>query len=196
MGRHAGWIAIYGGHGRRRRRHPRARACRSTSTRCAPAHPAPPPPGATFSIVVVAEGAMPRRATMARVRAARSTRSATSASAASASGSPSEIEERTGFETPHDDPRPRPAWRHPDRLRPRAGHPLRRRRHRRRGRRRLRQDGRAARGCIERVPIADALREPKLLDPALYETAEVFFGVEPCGATRPYCAVGRGATAP
>ena len=26
------------------------------------------------------------------------------------------------------------------------------------------------------VPLSDALREPKLLDPALYETAEVFFG--------------------
>jgi len=29
---------------------------------------------------------------------------------------------------------------------------------------------------IERVPIDDALHEPKLLDPALYETAEIFFG--------------------
>jgi ATP-dependent phosphofructokinase / diphosphate-dependent phosphofructokinase len=29
---------------------------------------------------------------------------------------------------------------------------------------------------IERVAIDEALREPKLLDPALYETAEVFFG--------------------
>ncbi len=29
---------------------------------------------------------------------------------------------------------------------------------------------------IERVPLEEALREPKLLDPALYETAEVFFG--------------------
>ena len=29
---------------------------------------------------------------------------------------------------------------------------------------------------IERVPLDDALREPKLLDPAFYETAEVFFG--------------------
>lgn len=29
---------------------------------------------------------------------------------------------------------------------------------------------------IERVPIDDALAEPKLLDPALYETAEIFFG--------------------
>ncbi len=29
---------------------------------------------------------------------------------------------------------------------------------------------------IERVPLDEALREPKLLDPSLYETAEVFFG--------------------
>jgi 6-phosphofructokinase 1 len=29
---------------------------------------------------------------------------------------------------------------------------------------------------IERVPLEEALREPKLLDPELYETAEVFFG--------------------
>jgi 6-phosphofructokinase 1 len=29
---------------------------------------------------------------------------------------------------------------------------------------------------IERVPLDDALREPKLLDPEFYETAEVFFG--------------------
>ena len=29
---------------------------------------------------------------------------------------------------------------------------------------------------IETVPLADALREPKLLDPELYATAEVFFG--------------------
>jgi 6-phosphofructokinase 1 len=29
---------------------------------------------------------------------------------------------------------------------------------------------------IERVPLDDALAEPKLLDPELYETAAVFFG--------------------
>ena len=29
---------------------------------------------------------------------------------------------------------------------------------------------------IERVPIDEALSEPKLVDPELYETAEVFFG--------------------
>ncbi|HTZ86221.1 MAG TPA: 6-phosphofructokinase [Solirubrobacteraceae bacterium] len=30
--------------------------------------------------------------------------------------------------------------------------------------------------AIVRTPLAEALREPKLLDPALYETAELFFG--------------------
>jgi 6-phosphofructokinase 1 len=29
---------------------------------------------------------------------------------------------------------------------------------------------------IVEVELSEALREPKLLDPALYETAEVFFG--------------------
>ena len=29
---------------------------------------------------------------------------------------------------------------------------------------------------IVEVPLVEALREPKLLDPALYETAELFFG--------------------
>ena len=29
---------------------------------------------------------------------------------------------------------------------------------------------------IVEVPLAQALREPKLLDPGLYETAELFFG--------------------
>ena len=37
-------------------------------------------------------------------------------------------------------------------------------------------DGRPARRGIELVPLPDALREPKLLDPELYATAEVFFG--------------------
>jgi hypothetical protein len=31
-------------------------------------------------------------------------------------------------------------------------------------------------GQIVEVDLEEALREPKLLDPALYETAELFFG--------------------
>jgi 6-phosphofructokinase 1 len=30
--------------------------------------------------------------------------------------------------------------------------------------------------AIVEVPLAEALKEPKLLDPSLYETAELFFG--------------------
>ncbi len=37
-------------------------------------------------------------------------------------------------------------------------------------------DGRLRGTGIVEVPLEDALREPKLLDPALYETAELFFG--------------------
>ena len=77
----------------------------------------------------------------------------------------------------HDDPRARPARRHAARVRPRARHALRRRGDRRRERGRLRQDGRAARArAIERVPLSEALAEPKLVDSEIYKTAEVFFG--------------------
>ena len=47
--------------------------------------------------------------------------------------------EANGLRDPGDDPRPHPAGRHADRVRPRAGHPVRRGRHRRRARRRLRR---------------------------------------------------------
>ena len=73
----------------------------------------------------------------------------------------------------HDDPRPRAARRHADRLRPRARHAL-----RRRGDRRGRPTATSARWSrcagteIVRVPLDEALAEPKLLDPRLYETAE------------------------
>ena len=61
--------------------------------------------------------------------------------------------------------------------RPRARHPL-----RRRPRWTPRSAGASARwsACaaptIVEIPLAEALREPKLLDPGLYETAELFFG--------------------
>ena len=88
-----------------------------------------------------------------------------------------EIERPHGLRVAGHDPRPRPARWHAGGLRPRARHPLRGRRHRGRRRRALRADGRAARAPqIVEVPLAEALREPKLLDPALYETAELFFG--------------------
>jgi 6-phosphofructokinase 1 len=43
-------------------------------------------------------------------------------------------------------------------------------------RRLVRGHDRAARDDIVLAPLAEALAEPKLLDPAFFETAEVFFG--------------------
>jgi hypothetical protein len=77
---------------------------------------------------------------------------------------------------PREHPRPRAARRHAGGLRPRARDALRRRRDGRGGGGALRRDGRRARPEIAEVALADALREPKLLDPRLYETAELFFG--------------------
>ena len=77
----------------------------------------------------------------------------------------------------HDDPRPRPARRHAAGVRPRARHALRRRGgRRRRARATSARWSRCAGTTIERVPLAEALAEPKLVDSEIYETAEVFFG--------------------
>ena len=88
-----------------------------------------------------------------------------------------EIEARTGLRVAHDDPRPRPARRHAAGVRPRARHALRRRGDRRRQPRATSARwSRCAGTDIERVPLREALAEPKLVDPEIYETAEVFFG--------------------
>ena len=87
-----------------------------------------------------------------------------------------EIEERTGFETRMTILGHVQRGGTPQRLRPRARHPL---RHRgdRRGERGDFGKMVALRGTeIVTVPLAEALAEPKLLDPELFETAEVFFG--------------------
>ena len=97
MGRHAGWIALHAGHGRRRQRHPHPGA--------AVRHR----PGLRLRRAAGSSRTTRRSSSSPRVRCPtdgdlmtkrrrRSTRSATSASAASASGWPSEIEERTGKE--------------------------------------------------------------------------------------------------
>ena len=131
--------------------------------------------GTTFSIVVVAEGATPKDGGLLTQH------QTTDAFGHVRLGGialelEKEIEERTGLRVAHDDPRPRPARRHAAGVRPRARHPLRRRA----------VDaitegdyGKmvALRGTrIERVPLAEALAEPKLVDSELYETAAVFFG--------------------
>ncbi len=72
--------------------------------------------------------------------------------------------------------RPRAARRHADGLRPGAGHPVRRQRRRRRPRRRVRDDGVAARQDIGRVPLADAVRQLKLVPQSRYDDAAAFFG--------------------
>ena len=108
---------------------------------------------------------------------ARSTSSVTSGSAASANRFAAEIEERTGYETASDDPRPRPARRHAHGVRPRARRPA--------------SAWRPSTPCttaafgqmvalqageIVRVPLTEAVGTLKTVDPALYHgVAEVFF---------------------
>ena len=106
-----------------------------------------------------------------------SMRSAMSGSAGSAPRSRSRSSSHTGYESRATILGPRPARRHARRLRPCPRHPLRRRRDGRRRRAGSFGTMVALRGTdIVEVPLTEALREPKLLDPALYETAELFFG--------------------
>ena len=77
----------------------------------------------------------------------------------------------------HHGARARAARRHPDRPRPLAGHPLRPARDRRGARPRSGARWSALRGTdIVTVPLAEATKELKVVDPALYAEAEVFFG--------------------
>ena len=174
MGRHAGWIAAHSGMAggadailvperpfdvdevcaRIRRRHATGRL---------------------FSIIVVAEGAQPATRRRGPVAGDRRVRPPTPRRHRRHAGARDRGAHR--LRDAHDDPRPRPARRHADGLRSRARHALRRRGDRRGGGRTLRGDGRACSGTeIVLVPLDQALREPKLLDPRFYETAEVFFG--------------------
>jgi 6-phosphofructokinase 1 len=175
MGRHAGWIAAYSGLAGGadvvlvpERPFDVAEVCRRLERR----HSA----GPTFSIVVVAEGAVPATGDVAT-----SLHQGTDAFGHARLGGIAvhlerEIEERTGFET---------------RMTilghiQRGGSPV--AYDRVLGTRfgveavDAVTDGDfgkmvALRGTeIERVPLDDALREPKLLDPDFYATAEVFFG--------------------
>ena len=175
MGRHAGWIAAYSGLAGGadvvlvpERPFDVAEVCRRLERR----HNA----GATFSIVVVAEGAMP-----SGDASAATLHEGTDAFGHARLGGIAiylerEIEERTGFES---------------RMTilghiQRGGSPVAYDRvlGTRFGVEAIDavSDGDfgkmvALRGTrIERVPLDDALREPKLLSPEFYETAEVFFG--------------------
>ncbi len=176
MGRHAGWIATHAGIAggadailvperpfdidevcaHLRRRHER---------------------GSSFSIVVAAEGATPRAGTLETV--AHAPTDAFGHPRLGGIGVTLERGDRGAHrlrDTRHD-PRPHPARRHACRLRPRARDALRRRRDECGDRRALRRDGRAARRRDRGGPRSrEALCEPKLLDPELYETAALFFG--------------------
>ena len=161
-------------HGRRRRRDPHPRGAVRHRRRVRP-HPPPPPPGRRFSIVVVAEGALPKEGTMVTLEA-----EVDQFGHARLGGIgtllQTEIEGRTGFET-------RVTI---------LGH--------------IQRGGTptaydrvlatrfgveaidavhqgdfgtmvALRGAdIVRVPLADAVRELKTVDPRIYDVASVFFG--------------------
>ena len=174
MGRHAGWIAAYCGLAggadvvlvperpfdieevceRLRRRHAQGR---------------------NFSIVVVAEGATPKDGVPVGVRHKRLVR----ARPARRDRDPARARDRgaDGLRGAHDDPRPRAARRH-------ARAPTTACSARASASRRSTPPARATIGKmvalrgteIVRVPLSEALAAPKLLDPKLFETAEVFFG--------------------
>ena len=176
MGRHAGWIATYSGLAggadiilipeepfdidevcdRITHRHQR---------------------GASFSIVVVAEGATPDEGTMelavgrgrrVRPRAARRHRQPPAPRRSSSAPA-----SRRGMTQP----RPRAARRQPDRVRPRDRDPVRHRGDRRGQRGRLRRDGRAARHRRRSASRSKtASTKLKTVDQKLFDTAAVFFG--------------------
>ncbi len=175
MGRHAGWIAVYAGMAggadailvperpfdieevcsRLRRRHERGRS---------------------FSIVVVAEGAIPREGTMQTIAASGKDAFGHARLGGIGVSLEREIEQRTGYETRatilgHVQRGGTPTAF--DRvLATRLGA----------GAIAAVTAGRFGvmvgihAGSVVEVPLAEALREPKLLDPALFETAELFFG--------------------
>ena len=175
MGRHAGWIAVYSGMAggadailvperpfdvdevcdRIRRRHGAGR---------------------TFSIVVVSEGAAPKDGMEAhagcghgRLRPRAPGRHRRGAGACDRGANRLRVAD--------DDPRARPARRHPHRVRPRAGDALRRGRDGRGRGGGVRADGGAARHR-DRAGRRWTRRcaSPSCSTPSLYETAEVFFG--------------------
>ena len=174
MGRHAGWIATYSGHGRRGRRHPRARAP-VRPRRGVPAHPAPPRRGAD---VLDHRRVRGRHAAGRRWPALRTELDEFGHARLGGIAVELErqIEERTGFESRMTI----------------LGHVQRGGTPTAYDRVLATRFGVAALDAVSdgafgqmvalhaadivRVPLAEALREPKLLDPALYETAEVFFG--------------------
>ena len=176
MGRDAGWIADLRRHRRRRRRDPRAGVALRHSTRSASCCATRHANGTTYSIVVVAEGAKPKGE-----RGQRSPPPSTDAFGHARLGGvavslSAEIEERTGYETRYT------ILGHIQRggtptafdrvLATRFGvAAMDAVRDRRFGEMVALQAGE-----IVLLPLGEALREPKLLDPKLFELASIFFG--------------------
>ena len=141
MGRHAGWIALHSGLAGGanvilipEQRFDVDQVCAWVTSRFKASY-AP--------IVVVAEGAMPKDGEMVLKDGSQDSFGHVRLSGRRrVAGQGDRGAHRQGGA--HDRPRARPARRHPERLRPLAGHPLRPARHRRGTGRRLRQDGRAA----------------------------------------------------
>jgi 6-phosphofructokinase 1 len=175
MGRHAGWIAVYSGMAGGadvilvpERPFDRRRGLR--------AHPQPPPDRADVLDRRGRRGRRARRGRRGRQPAPGHRRVRPRPPRRDRRAPRARDRAAHGFETRHDDPRPRPARRHPEaydrvlgtRFGVAAVDAV------TRG-----EFGRmvALRGTrIELVALDEALAEPKLLDPELYATAEVFFG--------------------
>ena len=177
MGRHAGWIAAYSGMAGGadvilvpERRFDVEEVCARVRSR----HDS----GKTFSIVVVAEGALPvDESAVESLHSGGTDAFGHARLGGIAVHLEREIEERTGYETRMT------ILGHVQR----GGTPLAYDRvlatrfgvAAMRGRARRATSGRWSRCAGRRssaCPLADALAEPKLLDPAFFETAEVFFG--------------------
>ena len=150
---------------------------RSTSTRCAAQHH-----GSVTARVATRRSswwprARCRRKAPSRSPAARSTPFGHVALGGIGQRGGRALEARTGYETRVDRTRPRPARRNADRVRPRAGHPLRAPGHRRRPRAAPSATMVALKGdVIELVPLGDAVTESKIVGPAFLGEAAVFFG--------------------
>ena len=174
MGRHAGWIALHSGLAGGadvilipERPFDIEEVCRLIQRRHSR--------GRYFSIVVVAEGAMPQEGTMEMVTAGED-EFGHARLGGIGQRLEREIEERTGYRDARDRARPHPARRHADRVRPRARHAPRARRHRRRERGPLGHDAGAARHRIELVELAEAVAGLRTCPVEDYEAAQTFFG--------------------
>ena len=132
--------------------------------------------GASFSIVVVAEGATPAEGTM-ELASGELDEFGHVRLGGMGNRVADEIERRTGFEARVHQPRARAARRQPDRVRPRHRDPVRHRSDRCRDTKATSASWSRCRGTdVVRVPIEAGVEQLKTVDQKLYDTAAVFFG--------------------